>query len=143
MQTDNGSLVKPPTTFSHAPASFVELAAQVAKARGAILWVTGNDPSGIAAATGLGIDASDQRFSVIALDLAEVDAKLDDGAPGGCFVDGKVAGQEILAGIPVAGSDGERLGSLWVLGRKGAASQDGDTLESLRRIAGLIGTWIA
>src|SRR3954469_6049715 len=129
MQMDNESVAKSSTTFNHALAGLVELATQVAKARGAILWVTGNGPSGIEASTGLDLDGSDERLSAIGRDLANLDAKLDGGSLHSGFMDAEVAGQEVLAGMPVAGPDGERLGSLWVLGRKGAAGQDGDTLE--------------
>jgi signal transduction histidine kinase/CheY-like chemotaxis protein len=140
MQMDNESVAKSSTTFNHALAGLVELATQVAKARGAILWVTGNGPSGIEASTGLDLDGSDERLSAIGRDLANLDAKLDGGSLHSGFMDAEVAGQEVLAGMPVAGPDGERLGSLWVLGRKGAAGQNGDTMESIRRIADLIGT---
>ena len=45
--------------------------------------------------------------------------------------------------MPVASPDGERLGSLWVLGRRGVGRQDADALESVRRIASLIGADLA
>src|SRR4051812_1020072 len=131
MQTDNESVAKSSTTFNHALAGLVELAAQVAKARGAILWIASDGPSGIVASTGLDLDGSDERLSVLGRDLADLDEKLDGGSLRSGFMDAEVAGQEILAGMPVAGPDGERLGSLWVLGRKGAAGQNGDTLESI------------
>ena len=63
MQTDNGSVVKTSTAFHHALVGFVELAAQVTKARGAILWVTGDGSAGIVASAGLGVDWT-SRMSV-------------------------------------------------------------------------------
>jgi signal transduction histidine kinase/CheY-like chemotaxis protein len=143
MQTDNGGVVAARPVSRHALVGFVELAARVAGTPTAILWITGDGASGIAASTGLdGIhregDHSGEPSNAIGRDLADLDGRLDVTASGGMM-----AGLEIMAGIPVAGPDGERLGSLWVLGRKAVAGSDDDAIENLRRIADLIGIDLA
>jgi two-component system, sensor histidine kinase len=148
MQTDNGGVVAPRPVFRHALVGFVELAARVTGAQGAILWIAADGASGIAASTGLNavhLDAvhPGERSEAIGRDLADLDARLDGTASGGRVVGGRVAGLEIMAGIPVAGPDGERLGSLWVLGRNSVAGSDGDAIENVRRIADLIGLDLA
>jgi len=146
MQTDNGSVAKACPTFRRALVGFVELAAQVAGARGAILWGTSNGSGGIAASTGLydelNRELNEEYSQAIGRDLADLDARLDN-ANRGVTQGGRLAGLDILAGVPVAGPDGERFGSLWVMGRKGAALPGGEVLESIRRIADLIGLNLA
>jgi len=143
MQTDNGSAVTIGTAFHHALVGFVELAAQVMKAREAILWISGNGSAGIAASTGLDMDQADERFQALERSLGELDGRLNGAASGDQMVGCEVAGQEILAAVPVASPDGERLGSLWVLRQGGSGRQDADALESVRRIASLIGADLA
>jgi signal transduction histidine kinase len=143
MQTDNGNVVKLNTASHHALVAFVELAAQVTRARGAVLWVTGDGSAGIVASTGLDFDQSDERFEALSRSLGELDGRLG-GTPSGDWMAGcEVAGQEILAAMPVTDPHGDRLGSLWVLRQSGAGRQDADTLESVRRIASLIGADLA
>ena len=90
------------------------------------------------------MDQSDERFEALGRSLGELDGRLNGRRIIGDQMAGcEVAGQEILAGMPVTDPDGERLGSLWVLGRRGAGRQDADALESLRRIASLIGADLA
>ena len=89
------------------------------------------------------MDQSDERFEALGRSLGELDGRLSGAASGDRMAGCEVAGQEILAAMPVADPDGERLGSLWVLGRRGAGRQDADALESLRRIASLIGADLA
>jgi signal transduction histidine kinase/ActR/RegA family two-component response regulator len=143
MQTDNGNVVKTGTAFHHTLVGFVELAVQVTKARGAVLWVTGDTSAGIVASTGLDLDQSDERLEALSRSLGELDGRLSD-APSGDWMAGReVDGREVLAAMPVTDPDGERLGSLWVFGRRGTGRQDADALESVRRIASLIGADLA
>jgi hypothetical protein len=117
MQTDNEGVVKTGSACHNSLTGFVELAAQVANAQGAILWMAGTDCAGIAAATGLGIERSDEGFESLGRSVADLDGALDESARGdrtsGDWMMGReLAGQEILAGLPVTDPDGERLGSL-------------------------------
>ena len=71
MQTDNGNVVKTGTAFHHTLVGFVELAVQVTKARGAVLWVTGDISAGIVASTGLDLDQSDERLEALSRSFGE------------------------------------------------------------------------
>jgi signal transduction histidine kinase/ActR/RegA family two-component response regulator len=143
MQTDNGNVVKTGTAFHHTLVGFVELAIQVTKAQAAVLWVTGDTSAGIVASTGLDLDQSDERLETLSRSLGELDGRLSD-APSGDWMAGcEVDGREVLAAMPVTDPDGERLGSLWVFGRRGTGRQDADALESVRRVASLIGADLA
>lgn len=144
MQRDSEGVVKTGSACHNSLTGFVELAAQVVDAQGAVLWIAGNDSAGIAAATGIGMDRSDEGFESLGRSVAELDGVLDESAPGdrasGDWMMGReLAGQKILAGLPVTDPDGERLGSLWVFGRREQGRRDAGALESLGRIAGLIG----
>jgi len=68
MQTDNGNVVKTSTASHHALVGFVELAAQVTKARGAILWITGDGSAGIVASAGLDVDQSLPGPDIVRID---------------------------------------------------------------------------
>ena len=93
MQTDNGDVGKTGTAFHHALVGFVELAAQVTKARGAMLWITGDGSAGIAASTGLDMDQPDERFEALARTLGELDGRLSGAASGDQMTGCEVAGQ--------------------------------------------------
>jgi len=144
MQTDNGDVAKTGSACHNSLTGFVELAAQIVNAQGAILWIAGNESAGIAAATGIGMDRSDEGYEPLERSVADLDGMLDESAPGdrasgGRMAGRELAGQEILAGFPVIDPDGERLGSLWVLGQRELGRGDAGALESLERISGLIG----
>jgi signal transduction histidine kinase/CheY-like chemotaxis protein len=147
MQMDNGDVAKTGKAFHHSLVGFVELAAQVMNARGAVLWIAGNGSAGIAAATGLGLDGTDEGFRAFDRSIADLDRLLDGDAADDQVSGRDLAGYQVLAGVPVADPDGERLGSLWVFGPSfGKPGDDGriaDARESITRIAGLIGADIA
>jgi signal transduction histidine kinase len=147
MQMDDGDVAKTGTAFHHSLVGFVELAAQVMDAPGAVLWITGNDSAGIAAATGFGFDGADEEFQTLGRSIADLDRLLDGGASGEQVSQRELAGYRILAGAPVTDPDGERLGSLWVFGQSFGKSEEerrhAGAQESIRRIAGLIGADIA
>ena len=140
---DNGDVAKTGTAFHHSLAGFVELAAQVMDAQGAVLWMPGSGSAGITASTGLGIDGAEEGGQTLGRSIAELDRLLDGDAADDRISGRELAGQAILAGVPVDDPDGERLGSLWILGRPEEGRRDAGARESIRRIAGLIGADIA
>src|SRR5688572_24300801 len=96
----------------------VDLAAHWLSAGSAVLLLDG------APAASVGLEP--ERLAAIGPRLAALGA--------GGSAGGEVLGIPILAGVPVTGPEGERLGSLWVLSSDGRPAPKGSVPDGLRRI---------
>ncbi|WP_158044661.1 hybrid sensor histidine kinase/response regulator [Skermanella pratensis] len=142
MQTDYESAAEAPPVNRRTIVGLLDLAAHVMGAPSAILCLDGAGSVSVVACTGIAED----RAEALGPDLAALRDRLD---VSGLLIGpqplsrGAAAGLQVLAGAAIAGPDLERLGSLWLCGPAARIDPDRRETESLRRIAGLIGTEIA
>ena len=120
----------------------LDLAAHAMGAPVAVLCLDGAGSISVAACFGI----PDDRAEALAPDLTGLRDRLDASGllVGPLPLGGSpAAGLQVLAGAAVAGPGGETLGNLWLCGPAGKSDPDRRQVESLRRIAGLIGVEIA